>query len=69
MVPTVIMPPFMQKLAEFSPFFWGLEGFLDVYIRGGGLREVWPECAKLFSFAVVCFVLALQRFRQRAHAT
>jgi ABC-2 type transport system permease protein len=69
MVPTIIMPPFMQKLAEFSPFFWGLEGFLDVYVRGGGLREVWPECTKLFGFAVVCFVLALQRFRQRAHAT
>lgn len=69
MVPTIIMPPFMQQLAEFSPFFWGLEGFLDVYVRGGGLREVWPECAKLAAFAVLCFVLALRRFHQRAHAS
>jgi len=69
LVPTIIMPPFMQKLAEFSPFFWGLEGFLDVYLRGGGLKEVWPECAKLLLFAVACFVLATQRFRHVAHTS
>jgi ABC-2 type transport system permease protein len=66
MVPTMVMPPFMQKLAVVSPFSWGLDGFLDIFIRGGGVREVWPEAARLGAFALACLGLALLRYRQAA---
>jgi ABC-2 type transport system permease protein len=69
MVPKLVMPPAMQQLAELSPFSWGLEGFLDVFIRGGGLREVWPEAARLAAFAAVCFTAALLRFNYRLRHT
>lgn len=66
MVPKIVMPPVMQQFAELTPFSWGLDGFLDIFIRGGGWREVWPEAARLLVFGAVCFTLALLRFgRQR----
>ncbi len=64
MVPKLVMPPVMQQLAELSPFSWGLEGFLDLFVRGGGVREMLPEAGQLLAFAVVCFVIALLRFRR-----
>jgi len=65
MVPKIVMPPTMQQLAELSPLSWGLDGFLDIFVRGGGVREVLPEAARLFGFGVVCFTLAILRFNRR----
>ena len=65
MVPKIVMPAGMQQLAEISPFSWGLEGFLDVFIRGGGVREVLPESGRLLAFASVCFTIAVARFNWR----
>ena len=69
MVPKLIMPPAMQQLAELTPFSWGLDGFLDIFIRGGGVHEVLPEAGRLLGFGVVCFALAIARFnRQLRHS-
>jgi ABC-2 type transport system permease protein len=65
MVPKLVMPPLMQHLAGFSPFSWGLDGFLDLFIRGGGMRDILPEAGQLLAFAAVCFAVALVRFSQR----
>jgi len=65
MVPKIVMPPTMQQLAELSPFSWGLDGFLDIFIRGGGVQEVLPEAGRLLGFGVACFVLAILRFNGR----
>jgi ABC-2 type transport system permease protein len=63
MVPKLVMPPAMQQLAELSPFSWGLEGFLDLFVRGGGVSDILPESGQLLAFALVCFAVALLRFR------
>jgi len=62
MVPKIVMPETMQQIAVFSPFSWGLEGFLDVFIRGGGVADVLPESALLLSFGGLCLVAALLRY-------
>ncbi|MCK7498095.1 MAG: hypothetical protein MZW92_50865, partial [Comamonadaceae bacterium] len=50
-----VMPPVMQQAcAELSPFSWGLEGFLDLFVRGGGVREVLPEAGQLLAFGAAC---------------
>lgn len=69
MVPKMVMPPFMQQVAGWSPLSWGLDGFLDIFIRGGGLREVLPETGKLLVFAAACWITALLLFsrQQRQH--
>lgn len=66
MVPKLVMPPLMQSLANLSPLSWGLEGFLDVFIRGGHVREVLSEVFQLLAFALVCFMLAGMRLARRA---
>src|SRR5262249_38916295 len=43
MIPKFVMPAAMQSIAQWSPMSWGLEGFLDVLLRGGTLRDVAPE--------------------------
>lgn len=68
MVPKLVMPPFMQNLAELSPLSWALEGFLDVFIRGGHVREVLPEVFQLLAFALICFGIAGWRLARRSVA-
>jgi len=65
MVPKLVMPSAMQQLAEFSPFSWGLDGFLDIFIRGGGVREILPEAGRLLAFAATCFAAAVLRFNHQ----
>lgn len=63
MVPKFVMPSFMQKLTVISPMSWGLEGFFDIFVRGGNINNVLPETSMLLLFATVCFSIAALRFR------
>ncbi len=65
MVPAFLMPATMQRLAELSPMAWGLRGFLDVLLRGGGIEQVWPEALLLTGFGAAALALAGLRL---AHA-
>lgn len=58
MVPKFVMPPFMRDLADISPMSWGLEGFLDIFLRNAAWQEVLPEAAALLLFAAFCLTLA-----------
>ena len=64
MVPTFVMPAFMQVLASWSPMNWGLEGLLSVLLRGGGLAAAAPHAGRLFAFAALMLVLAWWLFRR-----
>lgn len=59
MVPRFIMPDTMQQLSQLSPMAWGLEGFLDIFLRNGGIAEVLPEAGALFLFGCVTIALAM----------
>ena len=58
MVPKFVMPEAMQHLTNVSPMAWGLEGFLDVLLRGLGPAEVLPEAAALTGFGFVTLAIA-----------
>lgn len=58
MVPKFIMPPAMQTLTQVSPMSWGLEGFLDVLLRGGTVADVAGESLALIAFGSVMIILA-----------
>jgi len=58
MVPKFVMPETMRHVAEWSPMSWGLEGFLDVMLRGGGFAAIAPEVAGLTTLGVVAILLA-----------
>jgi ABC-2 type transport system permease protein len=66
MVPAFVMPPVMQQIAAFSPMNWGLEGLLDVLLRGGNLASILPEVGKLAVFALLMLTIGFALFRRRA---
>jgi ABC-2 type transport system permease protein len=63
MVPTFVMPEFMQLLARISPHHWALIGYQDVIVRGLGVEAILLEISVLMGFAVVFFGFAVWRFR------
>ena len=65
MVPTFVMPRFMQELANLSPMAWGLEGFLDIFLRDGGVADVLPESLALCLFGAVMLVLTVIILRRQ----
>lgn len=67
MVPKFVMPDFMQKISEFSPMNWGLEGMLDVMLRGSDMAGVAQPVSKLMGFAVLMFFAAVLLFSRRVH--
>jgi ABC-2 type transport system permease protein len=65
MVPKFVMPDAMQRIAEFSPMNWGLEGMLAVLLRGSDMNGVLLPSAKLMGFATLMVVIAVLLFRRR----
>jgi len=58
MVPSYVMPHTMQRIGAFSPLSWGLDAFLTVFVRGGGVRSVLPEVGEMFLFFVLTICVA-----------
>ncbi|MEZ5538955.1 MAG: ABC transporter permease [Pseudomonadales bacterium] len=59
MVPRFVMPETMQRIADWSPMAWGLDGFLDIFLRNGSLHDVLPEAGSLLLFGCVTIALAM----------
>ena len=66
MVPKFIMPPIMQKVAAVSPMSWGLDGFLDILLRGQGISAVIPESCALGGFGAGLLIMAAMRLKVSA---
>jgi len=64
MVPVYVMPRVMQDLSVISPLGWGLEAFLDIFVRNGNLASVLPRVVTLVAFFLVCMACALLMFRR-----
>jgi ABC-2 type transport system permease protein len=63
MVPSFIMPGFLQSIAWVTPHAWALSGYQDVIVRGLSVSDIIPETLALVGFATVFFSVALFRFR------
>ena len=59
MVPRFLMPQVMQDFAWISPMTWSLEGYLDLFLRGGAMRDIFPECVGLLIFSCIMMSLAI----------
>ena len=65
-VPVFIMPGFMQAISIVSPLNWGLEGFYNIFLRGGGIKSILPFVGLLIGFSIISVFIAYQfrRFRK-----
>ena len=59
MVPKFIMPDFMQTLANISPMSWGLDGFLNIFLKGGDILMILNESFLLLTFGFVTLSLSM----------
>lgn len=66
MVPTYVMPAFMQKAAVFSPMNWGLEGYLTILLRQGSFDDISSHVTGLLVLALFFFSVALFNYRRTA---
>jgi len=61
--PLEITPPFMQKLALFTPTGWAMIGLKNTVARGMGVPSVLLPCAVLLGMAVLFLAIGLSRLR------
>lgn len=64
MVPVYVMPHYLQTISNISPLAWGLDAFLDIFMREGTLSDILPEtCGLLAFFGFTCVGALLYRLR------
>ncbi|MFI8685934.1 ABC transporter permease [Rossellomorea sp. NPDC077527] len=61
--PVEIMPEAIQNVAKFLPQYWGMEGFAELTVRGGGISDIAAPVGVLLGFAVVFLLVGLRRVR------
>ena len=59
MVPKFIMPPSMQTLSQISPMSWGLDGFLDIFLKSASLSMILDKVLMLIAFGVVSLIISM----------
>jgi len=59
MVPKFFMPESMQTLANISPMSWGLDGFLDIFLKGGDFATILNESFMLLLFGAILLILSM----------
>ena len=65
MVPTFVMPAYLQQVTQISPMSWGLDGFLDIFLYGYGIIAIMPEILMLVAFGTAMATLAMIIFYKR----
>jgi ABC-2 type transport system permease protein len=61
MMPHVLMPMVMKKLAMISPMYWAHQAYLDIFLRDAPLAAILPKLMVLAVFAGICFYIAGRR--------
>ena len=59
MVPKFIMPESMQTIAEYSPMGWGLDGFLDIFLKSADATMVIDDASKLIAFGLSLLMISM----------
>ncbi len=61
--PMDISPRFMQIFGHISPIAWAMDGFTALTYKGAHLVNILVPLAVLLGMTVVCFLIAIPRFR------
>lgn len=64
-LPVYMMPEPLRYLSMISPLRWGIDSFLDLFVRNGDLVTIWDNILRLNLFFVVALILALRNFVKR----
>ena len=64
-LPIHLMPKFIQYVSYLSPIRWGIDNYLDVFIRGGGIIDILPRSLLLFTFFIFAMITSIYIFAVR----
>ncbi len=62
MVPVESMPESIQLISYLSPLRYYLEIALGIFLKGVGMKELWPQALAMGALGVVIFSLGIWRF-------
>lgn len=64
-LPVHVMPKVMQSISLISPMRWGIDNYLDVFIRNRGIINILPRSLLLFTFFILAMTGSLYIFAFR----
>ncbi|MCX6283262.1 MAG: ABC transporter permease [Bacteroidetes bacterium] len=64
-LPVHVMPEVIQGISLVSPMRWGIDNYLDVFIRGGGILTILPRSLLLFAFFIFAMISSIYIFAMR----
>jgi len=63
LVPSFVMPEYMQSASKFSPLHWCLEGFYILFLKGGSWHELRSVVLFLGVFILICQICTYIKLR------
>lgn len=64
-LPVYMMPDQLKVVTILSPIRWGVDSFLDIFVRGGTIGSILPNATRLFLFFALSLLIALLNFVKR----
>jgi ABC-2 type transport system permease protein len=64
-LPIHIMPEFIQYISYLSPIRWGIDNYLDLFIRGGTVVSILPKTLLLFLFFGFAMITSIAIFARQ----
>jgi ABC-2 type transport system permease protein len=64
-LPVYLMPKLIQDISLFSPIRWGIDNYLDIFIREGTLGTILPNILLLLVFFVFAMIVSIAIFARR----
>lgn len=65
-VPVEVLPPTLKAFSSISPMRWGLHGINTLFLRSGGLAEIWPACMMLIGGSLIVLFISWQIEHRRS---
>ncbi|MFH1321776.1 MAG: ABC transporter permease [Bacteroidota bacterium] len=63
--PVYLMPDTLNAISLISPIRWGIDSFLDIFVREGDIISIMPDIVKLVLFFCIALSLSLFTFVKR----
>ena len=64
-LPVYLMPKPIQTLSLISPIRWGIDNYLDLFIREGTIGVIFPNILRLLLFFVFAMIVSIAIFAKR----
>ncbi|MCX6248994.1 MAG: ABC transporter permease [Bacteroidetes bacterium] len=64
-LPVYLMPKAIQYISLISPIRWGIDNYLDIFIREGTLVTIFPNILRLLAFFILAMIVSIVIFARR----